>query len=173
MNATLTTGLDIAALATISPLRPEDFSALRELHKQAVRATGWRFYSLQEVEAKLREIDDADYSTRLLAENGLAAKVGNTLVGTASWLKKRDEADTALITDVYTHPLFARGGVGSKLVGHIEQTVYKKGFHRLMVRSNLDSRRFYAKLGYASEGFEIYKIQATTQFPMQTMARTI
>ena len=54
--------MNFMELASIVPCTPEDYSDLRELHKLAINHSGWHYYSLEEVAAKLHEIDQPDYT---------------------------------------------------------------------------------------------------------------
>ncbi len=53
MSELFVSKFDLMKLTSIVPCTPEDYSDLRDLHKMTINATGWRFYSLAEVAAKL------------------------------------------------------------------------------------------------------------------------
>lgn len=162
---------DLAALATIAPLTPEHYSDVRALHRLAIRTSGWRFYSLREVGAKIDEIDGADYTLRLMREHGLAARICGTLVATAFWSAADDDNRTAVISDLYVHPAFEGGDIATRLVHAIESSAFAAGCRRMRVRASLDSRGLYAQLGYERESFELYYIASNVCFPLQVLTR--
>lgn len=164
---------DLMKLTSIVPCTPEDFSDLRALHKMAINATGWHFYSLKEVAAQLIEIDQPDYTITLLSENVLLAKIDGLLVGAASWRPSNDHPQTAVIAALYLHPAFTNGGIATALIQKCEQASYDGGFRWISALSDLNSRPFFAKLGYEAKGYRNSKRNQSVQYPLQVMTRHI
>jgi GNAT superfamily N-acetyltransferase len=160
-------------LTSIVPCAPEDFSDLRELHKAAINTAGWHFYSLAEVAAKLSEIDEPDYTITLLNENVLLAKLNNLLVGVSSWRPSKEHPQTAVITQLFLHPLFGNGGIASALIKKNEQMAYEHGFRWISAHADLNSREFFTRLGYETKGFKGCKSDSSSPYPLQIMTRHI
>ena len=114
---------DLMELTSIVPCTPEDYSDLRALHKMAINATGWHFYSLKEVAAKLIEIDEPDYTIALLSETVLLAKLDGLLVGAASWRPSNEHPQTAVISALYLHPAYSNGGIATALIQKCERGI--------------------------------------------------
>ncbi len=164
---------DLAILASITPCTPEDYADLRELHKAAVRTSGWRFYSLEEVAAKIMEIDDPEYTSLRLKENVLLARIGTVLAGTTSWRPSNEHPQTAIITLLSVNPLFEGGGIASALVKEAEQAAYDTGFRWISARSDLNYRTLFSRLGYEGKEFRDEHPQHGTAYPLQVMTRHI
>jgi GNAT superfamily N-acetyltransferase len=160
-------------LTSIASCTPEDFADLRELHKMSISHSGWHFYSLAEVAAKLKEIDEPEYTISLLSENVLLAKMHNTLVGTSSWRPSSEHPQTAEITQLYVNPLFANGGIATALIEQTEQVAYDSGFRWISALADFNSRAFYARLGYEGQGFKGCNPDRSIQYPLQIMTRHI
>ncbi len=164
---------DLKKLTSIVPCTPEDYSDLRALHKMAINATGWHFYSLKEVAAQLSEIDQPDYTIALLNETVFLAKLDDLLVGAASWRPSNDHPQTAVIAALYLHPAFTNGGIATALIQECEQASYNAGFRWISALSDLNSRPFFAKLGYEAKGYRNSKCNQSIQYPLQVMTRHI
>ena len=164
---------DLMKLTSIVPSTPEDFSDLRALHKMSINASGWRFYSLKEVAAKLVEIDEPDYTINLLKETVLLAKIDELLVGAASWRPSSQHPQTAVISALYLHPVFANGGIATALIQNSEQAAYDEGYRWISALSDLNARPFFTTLGYESKGFRGCKPGHSVQYPLQVMTRHI
>ena len=164
---------ELVRLVKISPCEPEDFAALRELHAISIRTNGWRYYSVSEVEQRLMEIESSEYSIALAHENVLLARIGGTLVGTASWRPSQKFPQTAIITQIYLHPFFTRGGIATALIDEIEKAAYKQGFRFVSAQSDLNSRQLFLDLGYEAEQFETSRDTSKPGYPYQVMTRKI
>ncbi|MCP4933450.1 MAG: GNAT family N-acetyltransferase [bacterium] len=164
---------NLMKLISIVPCTPEDFSDLRALHKMAINATGWHFYSLAEVAAQLIEIDQPDYTIALLSQNVLLAKLDNLLVGAASWRPSNAHLQTAIVTTLYLHPAYTNGGCATALIQKCEQASYDRGFRWISALSDLNSRLFFFKLGYEAKGYRNSKRNRSVQYPLQVMTRHI
>lgn len=54
------------------------------------------------------------------------------------------------LTALFVHPHHAHGGLGARLLRHLETEAAKFGVKSLAVHSSLNAQRFYAKHGYAA-----------------------
>jgi N-acetylglutamate synthase-like GNAT family acetyltransferase len=164
---------NLLELASINPCSPEDYSDLRELQKITIKSNGWHFYSIHEVESRLREIDNPDYTYSLLEDQVLVAHINRFLIGTAAWRPDSNHPQTAVITQIYVHPFFTDGGIATALIQRIERDAYHKGYRFVSALSDLNSRLLFSKLGYEGKGFEFSQSDHSTQYPLQIMARKI
>ena len=165
--------LDFMKLASIVQSTPEDFSDIRELHKTSIKSAGWHYYSLAEVDAKLNEIDEPDYTISLLNQNVLLAKINNILVGSCAWRPSEEHPQTAVITHLYIHPAYSNGGIATALIEENEQVAYNSGFRWISARSDFNSRSFFTQLGYKTKGFRGCNTPRAIQYPLQVMTRHI
>lgn len=56
--------------------------------------------------------------------------------------------DAARVRAMYTHPDFARRGVGRLILGLCEDAARAEGFHRLELMATLSGRALYSQCGY-------------------------
>jgi GNAT superfamily N-acetyltransferase len=85
-----------------------------------------------EMASFLAFVGSAAYSDQLRGEEMHGAFVDGQLVGTASWLVTGDDGETARITSVFVHPMFARLGIGARLLGEVEARACQAGLLRAL-----------------------------------------
>jgi GNAT superfamily N-acetyltransferase len=86
------------------------------------------------------------------------AFVDGQLVGTASWLVSGDDGETARIASVFVHPMFARLGIGGRLLGEVEARACQAGFDQLATSATINAIPFFGRRGYteASRGVKAF-----------------
>jgi len=111
-----------------------------------------------EIAAFLKFVGSPAYSDSLLAEEVYGAFVGGQLVGTASWLVNGDDGQTARIASVFVHPLFARLGIGGRLLAEVEARARRSGFDQLGTSTTINAVAFFERYGYreASRGVKAF-----------------
>jgi putative acetyltransferase len=135
----------------------DDHAAVRYLHTKSMTAQSTDALSETEIAAFAAFVNSAAYSDCLLAEDVYGAFVDGQLVGTASWQFNGDDGRTARISSVYVDPLFARLGIGRRLLAEVEAMAARSGFGQFGISATINAVPFFEKLGYheASRGVKM------------------
>jgi|SRR5579883_1230559 GNAT superfamily N-acetyltransferase len=151
----------------------DDIPALSTLIERSVRElqTGW--YTPEQIEAAVHSVFGVD--TQLIADGTYyVAKIDGQLAGCGGWSKRGTLCGTshfehfrndvlldparepARIRAFFTHPEFARKGVGTALLKHCEQAAQQAGFKSLEMAATLPGVSLYEANGYqALEAFHV------------------
>ena len=132
----------------------DDHSNVRHLHARSMRSQSGDALSDTEIAAFLAYVGSPAYSDCLLADEVFGGFVGGQLVGTAAWQVNGDDGKTARIASVFVHPLFARLGIGGRLLAEVEARACRAGFGRLGTSTTINAVAFFERYGYqeASRG---------------------
>jgi len=143
--------------------RPEDIDTLRALMKAAIDRLQSDVLDPQQVRAShaVMGID-----TQLIADGTyVIVELDGRIAGCGGWSRRttlyggdhspgRDaalldpETDAARIRAMYTHPDFARRGVGRLVLDLCEDAAAKHGFSRVELMATLAGERLYSACGY-------------------------
>jgi GNAT superfamily N-acetyltransferase len=145
--------------------REEDFPALKSLMSLAITTLQRSFLSDAEIAASqvVMGLDTQlvlDRTYYLVDDNGQLAGCGGwsrraTLYGGDHSTSLRDAAlldpalDAARIRAMYTHPDYARQGVGRLILGLSETAAADAGFQRVKLMATLSGEPLYRACGYA------------------------
>lgn len=152
-----------------------DLPALREMMTASIQDLQENFLSEEEIAAS-REVMGLD--TQLIADrtyfvveqSGLPAGCGGwsrraTLYGGDHSRDLRDPAlldprtDAARVRAMYTHPDFARRGIGRQILDLCEAAAAAEGFHRVELMATLAGEPLYRACGFE----EIERVMAPTK----------
>lgn len=151
----------------------DDVPALRELIEQSVRELQAGWYTPEQIEAAVHSVFGVDQQ---LIDDGTyyVAEIGGQLAGCGGWSKRgtlygashydhsRNDVmldparDPARIRAFFTHPKFARKGVGRALLERCEDEARKSGFRCMEMAATLPGVPLYAAHGY--ETFETFDV---------------
>ena len=136
----------------------DDHSQVRHVHARAMRAHCGDTLSEAELAACLDFMGSPAYSDHLVSKEVHGAFVDGQLVGTASWLANGDDGETARIASVFVDPMFARLGIGGRLLGEVEARAAQSGFDQLGASATLNAVPFFERHGYteASRGVKAF-----------------
>jgi putative acetyltransferase len=136
----------------------DDHSDVRHLHVRAMRAQSGDALSDAELAAFADYVGSPGYSDLLRSEEVHGAFLDGQLIGTASWLANGDDGETARIASVFVHPMFARLGIGGRLLGEVEARAAQSGFDQLGASATINAVPFYERYGYteASRGVKAF-----------------
>jgi putative acetyltransferase len=136
----------------------DDHSDVRHLHARAMRAQSGDALTDAEIAAFLAFVGSPAYSDSLLAEEVWGGLIDGQLIGTASWHVNGDDGETARITSVFVHPLFARLGFGGRLLEEVEARAVRSGFDQLGTSTTINAVPFFERHGYqeASRGVKAF-----------------
>ena len=136
----------------------DDHSQVRHVHARAMRAHCGDTLSEAELSAFLDFVSSPVYSDYVLAEEAYGAFVDGQLVGTGSWLANGDDGETARIASVFVDPMFARLGIGGRLLAEVEVRAAQSGFDQLGASATINAVPFFERHGYteASRGVKAF-----------------
>ena len=149
---------DFGSMVRLSELTVDDLSRLRHLHAQAVTSLVGVALSEDEVRSIVQHIYEPDYGLKYLEHGQLAAWLDRELVGTASWRHSEEDPTTARIISVYVSPLFAKCGIGQRLLLSIEGAALKAGCQAFSARTPLNAQGFFEAMGYTATSHGIRTI---------------
>lgn len=168
----------------------DDVPALRDLIERSVRELQVDWYYPEQIEAAVHSVFGVDMQ---LIEDGtyFIAEIGGQLAGCGGWSKRgtlygashydhsRQDVlldpsrDPARIRAFFTHPTFARKGVGRALLLHCEEQARKSGFHSMEMAATLPGVPLYAAHGYeALETFDV-PLPGGHSIPVQRMEKPL
>lgn len=127
----------------------DDHANVRHLHARAMHAQAGDALSDAEMASFVAFVRSPAYSDLLRGEEMHGAFVDGQLVGTASWLVSGDDGETARIGSVFVHPMFARLGIGGRLLGEVEACACQAGFDQLGTSATINAIPFFERHGYA------------------------
>ena len=166
----------------------DDVPALAELMAQAIRELQKPFLSAEQVEASFsvmgldtQLVDDGTYF--VVEELGALAGCGGwsrraTLFGGDHTVGRSaalldPSKDAARVRAMYTHPLFARRGVGRLVLDLCERAAAAEGFARVELAATLAGMPLYRACGYR----ELERLDSDTpggvRIPLMRMGKTI
>jgi N-acetylglutamate synthase-like GNAT family acetyltransferase len=132
---------------TIRRTTPADVPAISDLIQRTVRRSNARDYG-----AEVAELIAADYTpekfARKMAERDLFVCLsGGRIVGTIGLGGDK-------LRSLFVEPGLQQGGIGARLVAHLEAHARRAGVVELQLSSSLTARGFYERLGYRLVRFE-------------------
>ena len=151
----------------------DDIPELRKLIEQSVRELQAEWYTPEQIEAAVHSVFGVDQQ---LIDDGTyyVAEIGGQMAGCGGWSKRgtlygasdyghsRNDVmldpakEPARIRAFFTHPKFARKGVGRALLERCEEEARKAGFHSMEMAATLPGVPLYAAHGY--EAFETFDV---------------
>jgi GNAT superfamily N-acetyltransferase len=152
---------------------PDDVPALKSLIERSVRELQADWYSPKQIEAAVHSVFGVD--TQLIADGTYyIAEIDGTIAGCGGWSKRgtlygashfdhsRNDVlldparEPARIRAFFTHPEFARRGVGRALLKHCEEAARQAGFTSMEMAATLPGVPLYEANGYEiSETFDV------------------
>ena len=136
----------------------DDHAQVRYLHARAMRAQCGDALSDGELAAFLAFVGSPAFSDHLRTEEVHGAFMDGQLIGTASWLANADDGETARIASVFVHPMFARLGLGGRVLAEVEGRASQSGFDHLGAAAIVSAVPFFERHGYveASRGVKAF-----------------
>jgi GNAT superfamily N-acetyltransferase len=168
----------------------DDVPELRTLIERSVRELQAGWYTPEQIEAAADSVFGVDMQ---LIEDGTyyVAEISGQVAGCGGWSKRgtlygashyehsRQDAlldparDPARIRAFFTHPAFARKGVGRALLLHCEEEARLAGFHSMEMAATLPGVPLYAAHGYeALDAFDV-PLPGGQSIQVRRMARRI
>ena len=121
----------------------DDRHAMGRLFVRSVHGLARESYAPAQLEAWAPVSDDPpDWITRLESLECWLLELDGRLAGFIAW--KPD----GLLDLLFTDPEFARRGVASRLLSHMEQTARRQGWARIVTDASLVARPFFEARGF-------------------------
>ena len=133
-------------MLSIRSATEDDAKQILDLRKASIRAFGPERYHDEQVDAwSAQPLGTAPYleSIRDGSKYVIVAEEDGNLAGFG-----RVELDTGVLSAVYVHPDYARDGVGSSLLSHLESEARTAGLDSLTLHASLNATDFYEVNGY-------------------------
>jgi GNAT superfamily N-acetyltransferase len=162
----MSTGVADDAIFTFRKANAADIPALAAMHRASLFALGGRHYGPAALEGMLADIPTADPA--LIADRTYTiCECAGTIVASGGWTFRRPcyedattdhgeaadaarAAPTATIRAVFTHPGYARRGLGRTIMELVEtEAAILGGAERLELCATLSGVPLYERLGYA------------------------
>lgn len=136
---------------------PDHWSDVRSLHALAFRHLSCPALDPAQCQAFVSHIYAPDYTAALQMQDIQFGWYDGRVIGTAGWMPSDDRGTAARITSVFVSPLFARCGIGRRLVAAAEARARTAGFSTFVVRAFQPSAGFFDSLGYvrSSQGVQV------------------
>ena len=125
----------------IRDARPDDAPAISALVQHTVRISNSRDYPAEAVAFIVANFAINKLAPRLAQRDVFVCERGDRIVGTISLGGDR-------LRSLFVWPELQKGGIGARLVAHLEGHARLKGVRELKLSSSLTARGFYERLGY-------------------------
>ena len=158
---------------TIRRIELDDHANVRYLHTKSMMAHSGDALNDAEIAAFVALVNSPAYSDCILAEDVHGAFVDGQLIGTASWQVNGDDGRTARISSVFVDPMFARLGVGRRLLSEVEARARQSGFDQFGISATLNSVSFFEKLGYREASRGVKMLGPDCSLPVAFLRKTV
>jgi putative acetyltransferase len=128
---------------------PADATALGALVQRAIRTSNSADYEPAIIEMMCANFEPDKVRERMAVRDVFAAVHDRTIIGTVSFSLPRSK-----LYSLFIEPSAQRGGIGQRLVRHIEQHAAGLGCTLLQLSASITARSFYERLGYRTISFE-------------------
>jgi GNAT superfamily N-acetyltransferase len=143
----------------------DDVPALQKLIPHSARELSKGYYTPQQIESAITYIFGVD--TQLITDRTYyVAEAAGQMVGCGGWSKRKTmfggdqmkaaqdpmldpKVDAGRIRAFFTHPEWARKGIGRRIIQACEEAAKAEGFTRLELVATLPGEPLYAAMGYA------------------------
>jgi len=168
----------VSADVTLKIATPEDAARVAALLAASYPPLMAAGYDAALLAAALPLLTRANPALLLAGTFYLAEASGGRLVGCGGWTRERpDDGEVvpgvAHLRHFATHPERLRRGIGGALYRRCESDARSAGVRRFECYASLNSERFYAALGFASQRRVALALRPGLQLPAVLMARTI
>lgn len=153
----------------IRPAVDADRPAICRVHQAAARQLAARSYSSEQIEAWVGSLTPESYANVMRTHAIVVAEdERRNVIGFGQLDPARGEIDA-----VYVDPSAARSGVGTALLGALEQIARNCGIFHLHLIATLNAVAFYSRAGYERECDTTYRTLAGIDMPVVSMAKRV
>jgi GNAT superfamily N-acetyltransferase len=180
--------------------QPNDIPALHTLIEASVRGLPANDYTAAQIEGALGTVlgldtqlirDQTYFIVEALGDSDSTSSQGSTdrrTAGCGGWSKRKtlfgaDNAsvrepelldpatDAAKVRAIFVHPAFARRGLGSLILAHVESAAIAAGFHKFEMGSTLTGVPLYRLKGYVEVEHIAVPLKNGEALPVVKMAK--
>lgn len=126
---------------TIRNATADDVQAISDLIRRTVRHSNAQDYPADVVELIAANFAPDKVAHRLTERDVFVCEAGSRIVGTIALGGDK-------LRSMFVEPDRQQGGIGARLVEHLEAHALKAGVKELQLSSSLTARGFYERLGY-------------------------
>lgn len=182
----MTNGERIMSLEILRIRRAEliDESRLIEMQLASIRNLGRRHYGADVIESFVRYVGTMD-RTMITDQTYFLAEIEGELVACGGWSRRRPsyamlEKDGSelpptcpLIRAVYVHPLFARHGLGRRMMHVVEHDMAEEGVSHVALTATLMGVPLYRSIDYHATGAVTLRFPDGRRFIGVAMEKTL
>jgi ribosomal protein S18 acetylase RimI-like enzyme len=148
-----------------------DWVEVRDLHCSSFAYLAAAHYTVEQIRAVERMIQDPGYRDELRESNLQLADVGAVIVGSAGWCQP--DPGRARIRKVFVAREQAGKGLGRMLMGHVEGYLHSAGIRELVVRATMNAVHFYERLDFHKVRLDTMTSSDGVQVPVTMMRKTL
>ncbi len=130
-------------MITIRQADQGDAERIREIFVSSIRELAKNHYSPRQIEAWSQAFTPVQVSERIRAGRVYVAECDGQVAGFAEI-----DAPVGGVEMVYTAPEYARQGIGTALMQHIESLARESGAKSLHLRASMNAVPFYERMGF-------------------------
>lgn len=155
----------------VRPVGIDEWSHVRHVHLSSFARLTGNFVEQDAIAAFRQLVATTDYTAELQREELQAAWIDGQLVGTCGWLPAYDNGISARITSLFVLPVFARSGVGRRLLDVIEACARAGGYQVFTTRATGNAVPFFEAMGYAASSQGVSAIAGNITVPVTFMRK--
>lgn len=162
-------------MTTVREATPDDVPAIRDVHVASISGLAASHYDDHQIES-WSDVDEDDYSVSaegayvIVAQTGTAdgddAEADGEIAGFGAVPLESGEVRT-----VYVHPDHAGEGVGSAILGELEERACGAGLSELHLTASLNAVQIYERLGWESTGQTIHELAVRLELDARAMEK--
>ena len=152
----------------ITRARLDDRHEICRVQKSSITVLCGEHYTLEEIEAWVEPKQPDDYLRAIEKEIVLVAKIKNRIVGFAQMTR-----EDARINALYIDPEHIRSGIGTRLLGILEDEARKLGRETVNLEVPLNAVSFCLARGFASQGQATRSVRSGVVVPCVHMQKRL
>jgi GNAT superfamily N-acetyltransferase len=167
----------ILSACTLALVKIDDLSTTRYVHVTSLRETGHSWASDAELDAFIVFMNSTAYSaeieTAIRGGRFLGAWIDRRLVGTAGWMPVVEGSPVARIRWCHVLPMFARMGIGHRLLMEVEAAAEATGHTSLVARTPPSATPFFERSGYGITSYGTRAVPPGTRLPVAFLRKNL
>jgi putative acetyltransferase len=167
----------ILAACKLALITIDDVSTTRYIHAKSLRETGHSWASEHELEASIAFIRSPAYAaeieTAIRGGRFLGAWIDQRLIGTAGWMSVVEGSPVARIRWCHVLPMFARMGIGRRLLLEVEAAAEATGHTSLVARTPPGATSFFERGGYGITSYGTRTVPPGISLPVAFLRKNL
>jgi putative acetyltransferase len=155
-------------MVVIRRARPEDSEAIAEVHMGAIREICVSHYTPEEIAAWGVPRKPEFYLDAIKNKEYYVAEEGGVVVGFGTFNQESGE-----IAAVFVRPGVVRRGIGSQILGTLEERARELKVRDLHLKASLNAVQFYERAGYRQRNEARHRLQSGAEIPCVIMEKEL